>query len=161
MVLVRHTFRSTRPSVAFGRCLSSASRRFAGPGNAKEHLTAEEHRKIQRERPLNPDIPGSYSTIKNKMPLVGAHEPPPDLLTSVDPDFKTDSSTYEGEIGVGELQGAKFKIEPLRRTGENLNTMRARLLCPYSIRFSLPLKTTLTISGQIRVAREVPWRVIS
>ncbi len=34
-----------------------------------------------------------------------------------------------GELGVGELQGAKFKIEPLRRTGEDERTMRARLLC--------------------------------
>jgi hypothetical protein len=33
------------------------------------------------------------------------------------------------ELGVGELQGAKFKIEPLRRTGEDPATKRARLLC--------------------------------
>jgi hypothetical protein len=33
------------------------------------------------------------------------------------------------ELGVGELQGAKFKIEPLRRIGEDGRTMRARLLC--------------------------------
>jgi hypothetical protein len=32
-------------------------------------------------------------------------------------------------MGVGEMEGAKFKIEPLRRTGEDANTMRARLLC--------------------------------
>ncbi|TQS35040.1 hypothetical protein Golomagni_04551 [Golovinomyces magnicellulatus] len=31
-------------------------------------------------------------------------------------------------LGVGEIQGAKFKIEPLRRTGEDTNTLRARLL---------------------------------
>ncbi|KAI3397230.1 hypothetical protein diail_11109 [Diaporthe ilicicola] len=31
------------------------------------------------------------------------------------------------EMGVGELEGAKFKIEPLRRTGEDAETMRARL----------------------------------
>ena len=35
----------------------------------------------------------------------------------------------DGEIGVGEMEGAKFKVEPLRRTGEDANTMRARLLC--------------------------------
>lgn len=33
------------------------------------------------------------------------------------------------ELGVGEMEGAKFKVEPLRRTGEDANTMRARLLC--------------------------------
>jgi len=33
------------------------------------------------------------------------------------------------DLEVGELQGAEFKIEPLRRTGESPETMRARLLC--------------------------------
>ncbi len=33
------------------------------------------------------------------------------------------------ELEVGELQGAQFKIEPLRRTGEDGATKRARLLC--------------------------------
>ncbi|KAH0562392.1 hypothetical protein GP486_002915 [Trichoglossum hirsutum] len=32
------------------------------------------------------------------------------------------------ELGVGEMDGGKFKIEPLRRTGEDAVTMRARLL---------------------------------
>jgi hypothetical protein len=34
-----------------------------------------------------------------------------------------------GELGVGELQGAKFRIEPLRRVGEDIETKRARLVC--------------------------------
>jgi hypothetical protein len=34
-----------------------------------------------------------------------------------------------GDLGVGEMDGGKFKIEPLRRTGEDVATMRARLLC--------------------------------
>ncbi|XWW96386.1 hypothetical protein V2A60_004360 [Cordyceps javanica] len=33
-----------------------------------------------------------------------------------------------GELAVGELQGAKFRIEPLRRVGETDTTKRARLL---------------------------------
>ncbi|KAM0333119.1 hypothetical protein ACHAQA_001778 [Verticillium albo-atrum] len=37
-------------------------------------------------------------------------------------------SEVDRELGVGELQGAKFRIEPLRRTGEDATTMRARLL---------------------------------
>lgn len=36
------------------------------------------------------------------------------------------------ELDVGELQGAKFKVEPLRRTGEDTATTRARLLCQSS-----------------------------
>lgn len=34
------------------------------------------------------------------------------------------------ELGVGEIEGGSFRVEPLRRTGEDANTMRARLLCP-------------------------------
>ena len=115
-----------------GRYLSTTTRRLAGPGRAKEHPTAEEHRKIQRERPLNPHLSGKQSTLDSKMPSVGAHESPPELLTSVDPNFTPNGATNgqkNPEIGVGELEGAKFKIEPLRRTGEDLHTMRARLLC--------------------------------
>ena len=39
------------------------------------------------------------------------------------------SSSVAGEMGVGELEGAKFRIEPLRRVGEDDQTMRARLTC--------------------------------
>lgn len=38
-------------------------------------------------------------------------------------------SSSQSELGVGELQGAKFRIEPLRRVGEDDNTKRARLIC--------------------------------
>lgn len=39
----------------------------------------------------------------------------------------------EAELGVGELEGASFRVEPLRRTGEDANTMRARLLCTFPV----------------------------
>ena len=90
------------------------------------------------------------STIANEMPSVGADKAPPELITSVDPDFvpkdsvpdNTKSMTGDSQKGapesgpnaeleVGEMEGAKFKVEPLRRTGEDGNTMRARLLCPF------------------------------
>ena len=35
------------------------------------------------------------------------------------------------ELELGELEGAKFKIEPLRRIGEDDKTKRARLLCAW------------------------------
>jgi len=85
------------------------------------------------------------STITNDMPKVGADHAPPDLLTSVDPNFVPKDDTPENtkrmtgetqeakpdkgsgaELGVGEMEGAKFKVEPLRRTGEDASTMRAR-----------------------------------
>jgi len=85
------------------------------------------------------------------MPSVGADKPPPELLSSVDPDFTPKDSVPENtermtggtqqgapqdgvnaELDVGEMEGAKFKVEPLRRTGEDGNTMRARLLCLFN-----------------------------
>lgn len=89
------------------------------------------------------------STISNEMPSVGADKAPPELISSVDPDFVPKDSVPENtermtggtqeanpdeganaELDVGEMEGAKFKVEPLRRTGEDTNTIRARLLCP-------------------------------
>lgn len=90
------------------------------------------------------------STIANEIPRVGVDKAPPELITSVDPDFvpkdsvpenteKMTGGTQKGdpesgpnsEMGVGEMEGATFKIEPMRRTGEDGNTMRARLLCVF------------------------------
>jgi hypothetical protein len=83
------------------------------------------------------------------MPSVGADQAPPELISKVDRSIvpkdavpqnteKTTGGIREGgpesgsnkELGVGEMEGAKFKIEPLRREGEDVNTMKARLLCP-------------------------------
>ena len=33
------------------------------------------------------------------------------------------------ELDVGEMEGISFKVEPLRRSGEDPSTMKARLLC--------------------------------
>ncbi|KAI5462395.1 Flavinator of succinate dehydrogenase-domain-containing protein [Mariannaea sp. PMI_226] len=41
---------------------------------------------------------------------------------------RANDESQTGELGVGELQGAKFRIEPLRRVGENDDTKRARLV---------------------------------
>ncbi|KAL8393029.1 hypothetical protein RB595_003002 [Gaeumannomyces hyphopodioides] len=48
--------------------------------------------------------------------------------TASKPPPATPDSIPDGELGVGELQGATFRIEPLRRVGEDAKTMRARLL---------------------------------
>ena len=128
--------------------MSTTVRRMAGPGNATEHSTAEEHRKIQSEKSLNPHMTNTTSTFGNEMPSVGAQNPPPELISSLNVDFVPKDSvpgntermtggTQKGaprtepnsELGVGEMEHAKFKIEPLRRTGEDPNTTRARLLC--------------------------------
>ena len=83
------------------------------------------------------------------MPGVGADKAPPELISSVDGNATPKDAVPENtermtggtqggapdsgpnaELDVGEMEGAKFKVEPLRRTGEDGNTMRARLLCP-------------------------------
>ncbi|TPX15684.1 uncharacterized protein E0L32_000018 [Thyridium curvatum] len=48
------------------------------------------------------------------------------------------------DLEVGELQGAKFRIEPLRRVGEDPETMRARLL--YQSRKRGTLESDLLLS---------------
>ncbi|KAK4697738.1 succinate dehydrogenase assembly factor 2, partial [Lecanoromycetidae sp. Uapishka_2] len=97
------------------------------------------------------------------MPSVGADKAPPELITSVDPDFVPKDSvpkntermtgdTQKGgpedgsnaELDVGEMEGAKFKVEPIRRTGEDGNTMRARLL--YQSRKRGTLESDLLLS---------------
>jgi hypothetical protein len=90
--------------------------------------------------------------MKNLVPSVGADKAPPELISSADPEYtpqddvpenteKMTGGTRPGDpknvskadLGVGEMEGAKFKVEPLRRTGEDSITMRARLLCPFLI----------------------------
>lgn len=105
MSLVRLVVRSVRPSMAYIRPLSSTARRMASAGNADENPTAADHPKIQTKTPLDPHMTNTTSATADDMP------------------------SSKSELGVGELEGAKFKIEPLRRTGEDPNTTRARLLC--------------------------------
>ena len=118
--------------------------------NPHSNETASEWREEQKSKPTSPHMTNTNSTIANEMPSVGADKAPPELLTSVDPNFTPKDSVPENtermtggtqkggpdegvntELEVGEMEGAKFKVEPLRRTGEDGNTMRARLLCPF------------------------------
>lgn len=130
------------------RILTPARRRFAS--DERQHENAPSWRETQKEKTLGPHLSHTTSTIANELPSVGADKAPPELLTSVDPDFVLADSVPENteqtpnraskdavagaassELGVGEMEGGKFKIEPLRRTGEDGNTLRARLLCPF------------------------------
>ena len=151
MPLLRHVSRSIRPISIRGRPLStSLPRLFEKP---HENENAPGWRETQKSKPSGPHMTNTNSTIANEMPSVGADKAPPELITSVDPDFvpkdsvpenteRMTSGTQKGapesgpnaELEVGEIEGAKFKVEPLRRTGEDGNTMRARLLCPFLFR---------------------------
>jgi hypothetical protein len=81
-------------------------------------------------------------------PKVGEKVVPPDLVSAVDPNFRPadpypgkvehytggrqETGAQKPELGVGEMEGITFKVEPLKRSGEDVSTMRARLLCSYS-----------------------------
>lgn len=152
MSLFKHIVRSTRPLVSASRPLStSLPRTFPNPPSNE---TAPDWRESQKSKPTGPHMTNTNSTIANEMPSVGADKAPPELLTSVDPDFAPKDSVPENtermtggtqkaapedganaELDVGEMEGAKFKVEPIRRTGEDGNTMRARLLCPFLYMF--------------------------
>lgn len=116
--------------------------------DARYHPNVEEYRKYQIERANNPHMTNTASTIHNEMPSLGEDKAPPELISAVDPNYvpkdkipeNTDRMTggtqsgdpnkvSQSEYAVGEMEGISFKVEPLRRTGEDLPTMRARLLC--------------------------------
>ena len=139
-VALRYT-RSLRPNVRF---VSSTPRLLS---KERQHENVDEHRKFQQEKPLTPHMTNTNSTISNEFPSLGSDKPPPDLLTAVDPDYNPQDAVPENtermtggtqeakpapnaELDVGQMEGAEFKVEPMRRTGEDNSTMRARLLCP-------------------------------
>ncbi|KAH7392074.1 hypothetical protein DE146DRAFT_766111 [Phaeosphaeria sp. MPI-PUGE-AT-0046c] len=115
--------------------------------NKRTNDTSEEYRRYQIEKPLTPHMTNTTSTIANEMPSVGRDNAPPELITNVDPKFTPKDSVPENtermtggtqsadkvseankELDVGEMEGAKFKVEPIRRTGEDANTMQSDLL---------------------------------
>lgn len=134
---------------------SSASRPFSSSvsryAESRNHPNADEYRESQKQKDLNPHMTNTNSAESQPMPSVGADKPPPEFLSSVDPKFTPKDSEPENtermtggtqagdpanvshtDLGVGEMEGASFRVEPLRRVGEDAATMRARLLCPSS-----------------------------
>ncbi|KAI5203476.1 DUF339-domain-containing protein [Aureobasidium subglaciale] len=144
MSSARLVLRSMRAAPRIVRPFSSASARFAYTPATDENV--EFYRKAQMEKPLNPHLTNTTSTVANEMPSIGKDNAPPEFITSVDPDFTAKDSVPENtermtggtqsqpesgvnaDLQVGELEGGSFRVEPLRRTGEDTNTTRARLL---------------------------------
>ena len=143
----RIALRSSRMVARSFRQFTTSTARF-NDTNHRANDTAEQHRKIQTEKPLNPHLTNTNSTIANEMPSLGKDNPPPVMLTSIDPDFTPKDSVPENtermtggtqkpgpdsgvnaELDVGEIEGGTFRVEPIRRTGEDAATMRARLTC--------------------------------
>lgn len=161
MAAARLALRSSRLATRSNiRSFASTTHRFADDApaapaapslNSRANDTAEAYRKFQMEKPLNPHMTNTNSTIANEMPAVGKDNAPPELLTTAtESEFTPKDSVPENtermtggtqapapesgvnaELDVGEIQGGTFKVEPLRRVGEDVATTRARLLCSY------------------------------
>ena len=158
-----------RAAPRFARPLSTTACRFESGFealNARKNDTASEYEKIQKEKPLNPHMTNTTSTIANEMPNVGKDAAPPELITSIDGDFTPKDSIPENtdrmtggtqkaapesgvnaDLEVGEIEGGKFRVEPLRRTGEDLNTLRARLICSSMAAFRFDVVRAVLISS--------------
>ncbi|KIV99546.1 uncharacterized protein PV09_08846 [Verruconis gallopava] len=65
-------------------------------------------------------------------------------------------NAVKAELEVGEIEGGKFKIEPLRRTGEDMNTMRARLLYQSRKRGTLESDLLLSTFADANLATMTP-----
>lgn len=149
MSLFRNISQAYKAPIAGRRLLSTSLHRVYANAPYR-HENAADWEESQKNKTNAPHMTDTNSTIANEMPSVGADKAPPELLTSVDPNFTPKDSVPENtermtggtqkggpeegvnaELEVGEMEGAKFKVEPLRRTGEDGNTMRARLLCPF------------------------------
>lgn len=156
MSTARLTYRLARPALSqvpftsrlAARSFGSSAVRSQDDGKKREgriHSTAPQHRANQTEKPPNPIIPNTTSTMTKDFPNVGKKPAPPEMLNSADPNFRPvdtypgkiehftggrqESGAQKPELAVGEMEGITFKVEPLRREGEDLSTMRARMLC--------------------------------
>lgn len=151
---------SRRPLSSSGRILFKAENDAVTTqteSKTREHPNVEEFRESTKKQALTPHMTNTNSTIQNEKgaPSVGSNRPPPEFLSMVDPDYtpkdshpentermtggtqagdpdKVGQASSSGDYDVGEMEGAQFKIEPLRRHGEDLPTMRSRLLCSYT-----------------------------
>ena len=134
-------------------------------GNGKDGGFTAGHRANQTAKPPNQFVPNTTSTMTKDYPNVGQRKAPPEMLNSVNPEYRPadpypgrvehftggrqETGAQKPELGVGEMEGIKFRVEPLKRKGEDTATMRARLLCTFPI-FPSRLKPTTTRGTELR-----------
>ncbi|KAF4555856.1 Succinate dehydrogenase assembly factor 2-like protein [Elsinoe fawcettii] len=93
MSSLRIVQRAARAVPRFSRPLSTTPTKWNV--NDRKNDTQETYEKIQKERPLNPHMTNTTSTIANEMPNIGKDAVPPELITSVDPNFVPKDSVPE------------------------------------------------------------------
>ncbi|KAJ1714310.1 TPR repeat protein [Aspergillus flavus AF70] len=143
--------RFARPSLSPFFLRTTLARRSFGSSairpkddNGRAPSTAPEHREYQTNRPPNQHVPNTTSTMTRDFPKAGEKSVPPEFVSAADPNYKPadpypgkvehftggrqETGAQKPELGVGEMEGITFKVEPLKRTGEDVSTIRARLL---------------------------------
>ncbi|KAJ5125463.1 hypothetical protein N7526_007640 [Penicillium atrosanguineum] len=125
--LARPSASSYTPISALNRSFGSSALRF---NDTSERAASElkAHRENQTKKQPNQFVPNTTSTMTKDFPNVGKKPSPPEMLNSVDPNYRLRILTRKPELGVGEMEGITFKVEPLKRVNEDVTTMRARLL---------------------------------
>ncbi|CAG8906149.1 unnamed protein product [Penicillium egyptiacum] len=129
----------TRPNRQFG---ATALRLKDGSDKAPQEVKA--HRANQANNSPNQFVPNTTSTMTKDFVNVGRKPAPPEMLNTANPNYRPsdpypgriehftggrqDNGAQKPELGVGEMEGITFKVEPLKRVGEELATKRARLL---------------------------------
>ena len=174
MSSARLVLRSTRSLLTISRRFSVATPRLSKDLNERGHPNVDTYRKRQNEKPLNPHMTNTTSSIASEMPSVGSDAPPPELLSAAG--GPTPKDAVEGyiehmtggtqkpgetmdagkELGVGELEGASFKVEPLRRTGEDEHTIKARLLYQSRKRGTLESELLLSTFADAHLSKMTP-----
>lgn len=118
---IRPVFKLARVPLRAYRSISTTPRLLK---NERIHENIDEYRKSQIDNPLTPLMTNTNSTILNDMPSIGKDERMTGGTQEAEP--KNDAKK---ELDVGELEDVSFRVDPIKRTGEDANTMRARLLC--------------------------------
>lgn len=153
MAASRFVCRLARPVPSRVSSVSTLSRQFGTSArrlqDAKDEASKanEQYRANQANKPPNQFVPNTTSTMTKDFPNVGKKPAPPEMLNSVEPNYRPDdpypgkiehftggrqdNGAQKPELDVGEMEGITFKVEPLKRVGEELATKRARLLCSF------------------------------
>ncbi|KAI9932835.1 hypothetical protein ASPWEDRAFT_33804 [Aspergillus wentii DTO 134E9] len=175
--LITRFLRPSTPSLpftTFTRTFGSSAVHQKDNSNVNDRApsTAPAHRENQTSKPPNQFVPNTTSTMTKDFPNIGERPAPPDMLNSVDPNYRP-ADPYPGkvehftggrqapgaqkpELGVGEMEGITFKVEPLKRKGEDPATMRARLLYQSRKRGILESDLLLSTFADVYLAEMTP-----
>ncbi|RPA84690.1 DUF339-domain-containing protein [Ascobolus immersus RN42] len=121
-------------------------------GNERQATPNTEYAKQQTSKPINPRIDQQQHTQNDVLPKSGVHNAPPEFLSSTDPKWAKKvggaslkpSSDPKHQDPKDQEHVFDLKIDPIERTGETLDKMRARLL--YQSRKRGILETDLLLS---------------